>query len=95
MWRLRPTFVLFDIEPLRITYEQLAADPDALAAQVARFIGIESWARPRPTTPKLAFPKDSEQTSSWRSQATELNARWEDMFLNLAQARGGGHGPRS
>lgn len=72
------TFVLFDIEPLRLTYEQLAADPDAAVAQVARFIGVESWARPRPTTPKL------------EAQATELNARWEDMFLNLPRDGGGG-----
>lgn len=56
------------IEPFRITYEQLAADPPGMAAQVAAFLGLGGTPRPKQTNRRLV------------KQATELNARWEARF---------------
>ena len=66
-------FQMFDIDPLRITYEQLAADPEGTTAAVASFLGLEGppISRKRFVQPHLEV------------QATNLNARWEKRFLRL------------
>ena len=65
------TFTLFGIDPLRITYEQLAADPAGVAAKVAAYLGLQG---PPITDREFANPP-------MERQATELNARWEARFL--------------
>lgn len=71
------TFELFGMEPLRITYEQLAADPPGVSAAVAAWLGLDG-----PPITRRQFVKPP-----MRRQAGELNARWEARFR---EERGGG-----
>lgn len=63
-------FEAFGVKPYRITYEQLASDPDGVAAAVAEAIGLEEPCAPR---------KPSEKPLQRQSSA--LNAAWEERFL--------------
>lgn len=66
-------FELFGIEPLRITYEELAADPDRVAATVADFLRLAG-----PPVERKRFVQPPLEV-----QSNELNARWEERFLQL------------
>ncbi len=60
-------FRLFGIEPMRITYEDLAADPTAIAERAADFIGLRG-SPVRDRRPPM------------RQQADHLNERWAQRF---------------
>ena len=63
-------FEIYRVEPLRLTYEALAADPAAVAAQAAAFLGLDG---PPVTDPRfLAAPL--------KKQATGLNQAWASRF---------------
>ncbi|MGI9170014.1 MAG: Stf0 family sulfotransferase [Caulobacteraceae bacterium] len=64
------TFDLLGVDPMRITYEELAADPPAVVAAVAAYVGLEG---PAITDPRFVNPP-------LERQATDLNARWEARF---------------
>ena len=68
------TFELFGIEPMRITYEQLSSDPDGVAARVAEYLDLTG---PPVTDKRFVNPPLEVQT-------TNVNARWEEMFLASA-----------
>jgi LPS sulfotransferase NodH len=61
------TFALFGIKPMRVHYEELSADPDAIAAQAAAFIGLKG-APVRDRRPVML------------KQADELNERWAARY---------------
>ncbi|MBA3810796.1 MAG: hypothetical protein H0X27_03950 [Caulobacteraceae bacterium] len=61
-------FSVHRIDPFRVTYEQLAADPPGAAAHVAAFLGLHGEAIAKKSNPPLV------------KQATSLNARWEARF---------------
>lgn len=63
-------FDALGIEPLRLSYEELAADPDATAAVAAAYLGLRG---PPITDERFLSPP-------LQVQATELNARWERRF---------------
>jgi|GEM_PF-1866880 len=63
---------LFGIDPLRIVYEDLAADPVAVTAAVAAYVGLKG---PPITDPRFFANPPMER------QASELNERWEARFL--------------
>jgi len=65
-------FELFSIEPLRITYEELAADPTGVVASVADYLGLSAPSREKKL---IAEPL--------KVQSTSLNASWEERFLRL------------
>ncbi len=64
-------FALYAIKPLRLSYEQIVADPAAAAAQVATYCGLEPGGQER--VQEFDDPP-------LRSQSTELNAIWESRF---------------
>jgi LPS sulfotransferase NodH len=64
-------FRLYGIEPMALTYEELAADPDAVAARAAQFLGLDG---PPLTDERFVKPPLSVQANS-------LNARWERRFI--------------
>jgi LPS sulfotransferase NodH len=66
-------FELFSIDPLRITYEDLAKDPPGVAASVAAYLGL--------TGPPLTRQRVMEEPLT--VQSSDLNARWEERFLQL------------
>ena len=65
-------FNALGIEPLRLSYEELAADPDAIAATAAGYLGLRG---PPITDARFLSPP-------LQVQATELNARWERRFYD-------------
>ena len=68
-------FALYGIEPLRLTYEQIIADPAAAAARVAAHCGLKPGGQ------------DSVQEFDdppLRSQTTALNSAWEVRFRQEA-----------
>lgn len=71
-------FHLFAIEPLRLTYETIVADPAAAAARVADHCGLERRGRER--VAQFDDPPLSPQT-------TAVNAAWEQRFRHEASAR--------
>ncbi len=78
-------FELFCIEPIRITYEELAADPAGVSAAVADYLGLHG-----PPIKERRFATPPKQV-----QSNDLNARWEERFLSLASpAVGGRHDVR-
>jgi LPS sulfotransferase NodH len=68
---LEETFALFGIEPMRITYEELAVDPPGVAAAAAAYLGLKE----SPISDRRFVKPPMER------QASELNARWEARFL--------------
>lgn len=63
-------FASYRIEPLRLTFEQIVADPSKVADHVADYCGLarnEEFAR-------------QEETQPLQSQTTELNLEWERRF---------------
>ena len=66
-------FKLFSIQPMRVTYEELAANPPGVAASVADFLDLQG--------PPIKRKRVSEEPLE--VQATELNATWEKRFLAL------------
>ena len=64
------TFRLFAIDPLRITYEGLAADPAEVSASVAAYLGLGG---PPITEKRFVNPP-------MEVQSTDLNADWEARF---------------
>ncbi len=66
-------FDLFAIQPMRLTYEELAADPPGVAADVANFLGLNG--------PPLKRKRVLE--APLQVQATDLNTDWERRFLKL------------
>lgn len=63
-------FEIYQVEPLRLTYEALAADPPAVAARAAAFLGLGG---PPVTDPRfLAGPLEK--------QASGLNEAWASRF---------------
>jgi len=68
---LEETLTLFGIEPLRITYEELAADPPGVSATVAAYLDLKG-----PPIGDRRFVKPPMER-----QSSELNARWEARFL--------------
>jgi len=71
--RWKNIFELFGIQPLRITYEELAADPPDVSAAVADFLGLDG-----PPIKDRRFA-----TAPLQVQSNDLNARWEERFLKL------------
>ncbi|MDQ2860491.1 MAG: Stf0 family sulfotransferase [Pseudomonadota bacterium] len=65
-------FQLFGIDPLRILYEDLAADPAGVTATVAAYVGLDG--------PPITDPRFFANPAMER-QASELNERWEARFL--------------
>ncbi|MEO8927804.1 MAG: Stf0 family sulfotransferase [Caulobacteraceae bacterium] len=63
-------FEVHGIEPLRLTYEALAADPPAVAATAAAFLGLDG---PRVTEAAFLSPP-------LQRQATRLNDEWASRF---------------
>lgn len=64
------TFKLFDIEPLRLTYEDLAAHPPEVIARTAEFLDLRG---PPITEDRFLGPP-------LQRQATSLNSEWEARF---------------
>jgi LPS sulfotransferase NodH len=62
-------FAVFQIQPMRITYEELDAEPDGALTGVAMFLGLSPGRRGVST-----------EVGTTR-QATELNAVWHARFL--------------
>jgi LPS sulfotransferase NodH len=65
-------FEFFGIEPLRITYEELAADPQAVTARTADYLELTG---PPVTDKRFMAPP-------LQVQATALNVRWEERFYH-------------
>jgi LPS sulfotransferase NodH len=70
-------FALFSIDPLRVTYEDLAEDPPGVAASVADYLGLKG----PPVTRKRVLEEPL------TIQATALNEQWEKRFLQLRPTR--------
>lgn len=70
-------FAVFNIEPLRISFEELTANTDSQVARVADFLGLE---RLTDETPMKRFGEPPVEP-----QATELNSRWEKRFYGEAR----------
>jgi LPS sulfotransferase NodH len=68
-------FALYGIEPLRLAYEQIVADPAAAAARVAAHCGLEPGGQER--VQEFDDPPLKPQT-------TALNAAWESRFKQEA-----------
>lgn len=64
-------FATHDVPVLRLTYEELSADPISCVAEAIELIGIES----------ALFRPDLEQPKSGR-QADHLNEEWRRRFLS-------------
>lgn len=64
-------FQLFAQRPLRVTYEELAADPAGVTSATAAFLGLSG---PPIETKRFVTPPLEVQSS-------ELNVRWEKRFL--------------
>jgi len=64
-------FANFGVEPLRITYEQLAADQGGTAETVSRFCGL---------TQSGGHADGEPRGRPLSRQSTELNLRWEARF---------------
>lgn len=64
-------FTALSVTPCRLTYEQLAADPEGVAASVAEQVGLHGPPVPRLKPPERALQK----------QANALNSLWEARFL--------------
>jgi len=60
-------FEAFDMTPLRLEYEDLAADPAAVAARAAQFIGLRGAPVP-------------DRRPLMQRQADALNLRWAERF---------------
>jgi LPS sulfotransferase NodH len=77
-------FEVYGVEPLRLTYETLAADPAAVTAQAAAFLGLDR--SPVTDARSLAPPM--------KRQATSLNEAWASRFraenLGFCEAREAG-----
>ena len=69
MWE--DLFAALSLEPCRITYEQLAADPVGVAADVAARVGLDGPPIADMKPPEIALQK----------QASTLNKVWEARFL--------------
>jgi LPS sulfotransferase NodH len=69
-------FAQFGITPFRLTYEELAADPDGAAARVADDCGLERYPLP---------PSDSPASREDLQQITPFNAAWEQRFREDAR----------
>ena len=67
-------FGLYSIEPLRVTYEELADNPVAVGARVADFIGLHG--------PPLATRRS---LTPLEVQATDLNTKWEQRYLEIME----------
>ena len=63
-------FRVFDLNPLRLTYEELAADQKGVVARVAEHLGLHG-----PPITDQSFIKPKVEV-----QGTDLNARWEARF---------------
>ncbi|MGI9170015.1 MAG: Stf0 family sulfotransferase [Caulobacteraceae bacterium] len=63
-------FTLYEVEPLRITYESLDADPAGVCASAALHVGLNG--------PPVAGGRILKARP--QRQATDLNARWEARF---------------
>ena len=63
-------FRVFQIEPIRVTYEQLEADRDRTLARVADFLDVRGLPRVPPSFDRPALKR----------QATSLNDEWEARF---------------
>jgi LPS sulfotransferase NodH len=61
------TFAELGVQPYRITYEVLAADPSAEAAKIAEYLELPGKPIPNKKPPTMALQK----------QANTLNAIWE------------------
>jgi LPS sulfotransferase NodH len=72
-WRL--CFTRRGIVPLRVSYEQVMADPDDAVAQIARALGLEP---PPPIDPARL---------SMKVQRDALSAEWRERFLALQTQR--------
>jgi LPS sulfotransferase NodH len=66
-YRWRCIFELFDITPLRLTYEALTDDPSGAAARAAAFAGLEG-------------PPIVKDEPAFEAQADEINDRWSERF---------------
>lgn len=69
--RWEEAFDLLGIKPLCVTYEELSADTEAVAARAAAFLGLDG----PPVTDKRFLAQPLEV------QANAFNARWEARFL--------------
>ena len=63
-------FSFYAVEPLRITYEELASDAPGIIARTAEFLDLRG---PPITNKRFLLPP-------FEVQATALNARWENRF---------------
>jgi LPS sulfotransferase NodH len=72
-------FDLYEIEPLRLSYETIVADPEAAAAQVAVYCGLKPGGRNR-----VASFDDPPLAPQW----TAFNAVWEERFRLEQLSRG-------
>jgi len=66
-------FELLSLEPFRVTYEDLAADPDVAAANVANYLGL----------PGLPITEKKFATPPLEVQATSVNTIWEEKYRSL------------
>ncbi len=66
---LEKAFVLLDIEPYRIYYEDFVEDLTGNTWDIARYLGLDPPAEPIEIKPRI------------KRQATSINARWETRFL--------------
>jgi LPS sulfotransferase NodH len=76
----RRWFETLGIEPLRLTYEELAADPAGTARRVLEFVGVD-------------VPADLAVAPRTEQQADAVNEDWVRRYRGLAGPRSGFGGP--
>jgi LPS sulfotransferase NodH len=72
-------FDLYEIEPLRLSYETIVTDPESAAAQVAVHCGLRPGGQDR-----VAQFDDPPLAPQW----TAFNAEWEERFRHEQLSRG-------
>ena len=83
--RMRQYFAMNGIEPLELTYEELAADPTASVQRIATFLAVPDPVRIDPEEITLQTQRDA-TNAAWRDRfVAELSA--PDMFAPLTHNR--------
>lgn len=68
--RWETAFQSLGVQPYRLTYEQLASDPDLASAKLAQFLGLNG----------PPIPERKSREAALKKQANSRNAQWEARF---------------